>query len=222
MTTNVMKNSPPKALMLLSTHCAHCAHCPSVMESLTKLIKKGVLSSLELINLENSPEVAEQLGVKTVPWTRIGWFELEGLYTLTELQQYAEMASSDEGAIEYISELYIQGKVDRVLSLVDEHHEIMRYLFALLIDADEKINIKLGIGVVIEEYATRDWFQEYVPVLVDMILHTDPRVRADVCHYLALTENRDALPVISALLNDDSEEVREVARDSIEAFSRAE
>lgn len=219
MTANVTKNSPPKALMLLSTHCAHC---PSVMESLTKLIKKGALSSLELINLEHSPEIAEQLGVKTVPWIRIGWFELEGLHILTELQQYIEMASSDEGAIEYISELLIQGKVANVLSLVDEHHEIMRYLFALLIDGDEKINIKLGIGVVIEEYAARDWFQEYVPLLVDMIMHTDPRVRADVCHYLSLTENREVLPVITALLNDENDDVKEVARDSVEAFAEIE
>lgn len=205
--------------MLLSTHCSHC---PAVLDSLAKLVKQGALTSLEIINLELAPETANDLGVKTVPWVRIGWFEIEGLHSMNELKHIVELASAEDGALEYLSELLVQGKVMKVLDLVDRHHQVIEYLIRLLSNGDEKMNVRLGIGVVMEQYASVDWFVRYIPMLTAMVVHHDSRVRADICHYLSLTENAEVIPVITTLLKDKNEDVREVARESLEELRQAE
>ena len=207
------KNSPPKALMLLATHCGHC---PAVLEALTKLLKQGVLSSLEVDNIEYAHGIAEEYGVKSVPWVRMGWFELEGQHSIETYRAWAERVSSEHGVVEYLSEMLQQGEVNKVLRLVEKNHSITDDMLKLLTNADEVMNVRLGISVVIEEYASSDWFQQYIPQLAELITHADPRVRADACHYLSLTNNIDVVPIISALLNDASEDVREVARESLD------
>ena len=41
-------------------------------------------------------------------------------------------------------------------------------------------------------------------------------MRGDACHYLSLTGRQELVPEIEKLLQDDSEEVREIARESLE------
>ena len=86
-------NAAPEALMLLSSHCAHC---PGVLDSLSKLIKKGEISSLHVINLEQNPEAMQEYNVRSVPLVRIGKHELTGAQTLEALQQRAQWARDDQ------------------------------------------------------------------------------------------------------------------------------
>jgi glutaredoxin len=210
---------PSEALMLLG---AHCPHCPTVLAALTDLVKQGVIASLEVINLEKKPDVAEQLGVRTVPWVRIGWYELEGLHSKAELQQWAELAGTGDGAIAYFSEVLAAGQVSKVLAILKKDPELMSYMFDLLEDADAKINIRRGVGVVMEEYAGEDAFAKYIPRLGELTRHQDDRVRSDACHYLSLTKNRDVIPYVAALLEDGSAEVREVAKESLEELNETD
>lgn len=214
-----MSDPAPEVLMLLGTHCPHC---PGVLGVLTDFVKQGIIASLEVINLEKKPEVAERLGVRTVPWVRIGWYELEGLHSKKELQQWVELAGSSKGAIAYFSEVLAAGQVNKVLSILKTHTDLMPYMFDLLADADAKINIRLGIGVVMEEFAGDAEFTQYIPKLGELTQHQDARVRSDACHYLSLTGNKAALPYVTALLEDESEEVREVARESMEDLATAD
>lgn len=208
----------PEAMLLISVKCPHCA---SVMQSLGELVKQGELASLEIINLEKKPEVAAELGVRSVPWIRIGWFEMEGLHSQKELQEKVKQASSDEGALAYISVELTEGRVNKVMSLLESQHELMRHILALMDDADAKINIRLGIGVVLEEYAASKWFEPYISQLIEYTRHKDERVRADACHYLSLTTNEQAIAPVKGLLDDVSEEVREVAQESLEELRAA-
>ncbi len=203
----------PEALLLTGTHCPHC---PVVLHALTELDKQDIIASLEVVNVEENPELAERLDVRTVPWIRIGWYELEGLHSKKELQLWAELAGSSEGATAYFSEVLAAGQVNKVLSILKMHDELMPYMFDLLADADAKINIRLGVGVVMEEYASDAAFAQYISRLGELSQHQDARVRSDACHYLSLTGNKEAIPYIQALLNDENAEVREVAEESLE------
>ncbi len=200
------------AILILTSQCPHCA---SVMKSLSEMVKQGELASLEIINLEKKPEMAEKLGVRTVPWIKIGWFELEGLHSQKELQLKAQQAGSDEGVLAYISEALWQGRANQVLAMLDNQHDLIRHVLILLGDAEAIINVRLGIGVVLEEYASADWFAAYIPQLADYTHHQDERVRMDVCYYLSLTKNSEVIPYIKSLLDDSSEQVREVAEESL-------
>ena len=204
------------AILMITSQCPHCA---SVMQSLTEMVKQGELASLEIVNLEKKPEVAEQLAVRSVPWVKLGWFVLEGLHSKKAFQEKVPQAASDEGALAYLSEELQEGRVNQVLSLLGGQHDLISYILDLLGDAEAKINIRLGIGVVMEEYAAAEWFEPYISRLAQYSDHQDERVRADICHYLSLTGNKQVIPVIKKLLDDSSEEVREVAEESLEALA---
>ena len=74
--TSDVKRTAPDALLLMGTHCPYC---PTVLQGLESLREAGIIRKLEAINIEEHPEIAQAAGVRTVPWVRIGPFELEGL-----------------------------------------------------------------------------------------------------------------------------------------------
>ncbi len=206
----------PEAMLVLGTHCPYC---PAVLQALSSMIKAGEISRLEVINLEQRPEMARVLGVRSVPWTRIGPFELPGLLTIEELQTWALKAGSSEGMADYLSQLIKEGQVERVQTLVKEDESALDALFHLLGDADTKINIRLGIDVVLEALKGSELLRQHIDELGVLCAHGSATVRADACHYLALTGSIEALPYLRGRLEDTDKEVQEIAREGIEMLS---
>ena len=83
---NRIDSNIPEAVLLLSTQCPHC---PTVLQGLSELVKQGVISRLEVVNINVRPEIAERHGIRSVPWVKIGDFELEGLHSPAELRRWA-------------------------------------------------------------------------------------------------------------------------------------
>jgi thiol-disulfide isomerase/thioredoxin len=214
---DILQPSGDRALLLVGTHCPHC---PAVIMALSELVKAGELASIEIVNLEQRPDVAQQLNVRTVPWVKIGEFELEGLRSKAEFQQWITRARNAQGMQQYFEDLLAGGQVNKVVELINRDNAALQWVIELLRDADAKINLRLGIGVVMEEFASTQPFQQYIPTLEQLCQHEDARVRADACHYLALTENPSVVPVLQAMLNDANEEVREVAQDGLDELGR--
>ncbi|HHH44318.1 MAG TPA: HEAT repeat domain-containing protein [Gammaproteobacteria bacterium] len=207
--------APPDALLLLTSRCPHC---PVVLQGLGELVKKGRIGRLEAVNIEAHPEVAEQYGVRTVPWIRLGAFELEGLHTPAELEQWAQRATADDGLAQYYAELLRQGQLSRVLSAIRRHSDHLAALLALAADPDIDLTIRIGVSAVIEEYAGSPLLQEQLASLLELARHSDPRVRADAAHFLALSGNEAARAALETLVQDPEPAVREVAVDSLEAL----
>jgi thioredoxin-like negative regulator of GroEL len=101
----------PDALLLLTSTCPYC---PTVLAALSDLVKSGDIGRLEVVNIGAHPEIAQQYGVRTVPWVRIGPFELEGLRSPAELKQWVERAGTPEGLAEYFHELLKEGALLKV------------------------------------------------------------------------------------------------------------
>ena len=149
--------------MLLGTDCPHC---PSVLRSLSELVEQGVVSKLEVVNLVQRPDVAQELGVRSVPWVRIGPFELAGPRTLEELKRWAQTTATHQGIRDYLGAMLAEGEVDRVLVMISKESALMARAIELLDDADAKINIRLGVGAIIEEYQGTPLLQKYIPFQV--------------------------------------------------------
>ncbi|MDZ7585953.1 MAG: thioredoxin family protein, partial [Thiobacillus sp.] len=88
----------PDALLLISTHCPHC---PAMLAALADLVKQGTIGRLEAVNLEQRPEVGQALGVRSVPWLRIGRIELAGVHGKAELAGWAAKADSEAGLADW-------------------------------------------------------------------------------------------------------------------------
>jgi len=204
---------PPDALLLLTSQCPHC---PTILQGLGDLVKTGLIGRLEVVNIVARPDIAEQHGVRTVPWFTIGEFELEGLHSLAELQQWAERAVSADGLALYYAGLFRQGQLPKVLSSIHRHNNHISTLLDLAGDPDTELTVRIGVSAVIEDIAGSELLQNQLTALAQLARHSDPRVRSDAAHFLALSEHEAALAELEALLQDTEPAVREVARDCLE------
>jgi len=204
----------PEALLLIAPDCPHC---PVVLEGLGTLVKEAVIGRLEVINIVAEPERAQALGVRSVPWARIGPFELEGLQSEQALRRWAEQAGSESGMAAYFDGLLKTGKRQKVEDMVRRQPEWLPALAALLEDPQTAINSRVGVMATFEELEGTGLTRTIVPLLGAQTQSPEARIRADACHALSLTEGGDALPYLRACLQDEDPDVRESAQDAIES-----
>jgi hypothetical protein len=204
--------SPPSALMLLS---GHCPHCPAVLAGLTELLKRAAIGRLEAVNIEINPELAVSLGVRSVPWVRIGPFELAGTLSMSELDTWARRASAAEGMADAFHDLLKTGAALQVLRLVEADPTRLAHLLPIVANPEASLNVRLGAGMVFEEFTASPALRALVPRLCDLVRHGDARVRADAAHVLGLSRDASARPCLEALVNDADADVRDIVADSL-------
>ncbi len=203
----------PAALMLMGTHCPYC---PGVLKALQSLLVSGHISQLETHNIEENPEVARELGVRSVPWVRIGSFELEGLRSEKELRDWAVKAATDSGSTDWLNELLASGNINKPLERIKSDPAMMDTLLDLFANPDTQLNTQIGISAIMEELKGSANLTAIVDRLGELTRHEDARVRGDACYYLALSGSPQASRYIKPLLDDTDASVREIARESLE------
>ncbi|MCU7929936.1 MAG: HEAT repeat domain-containing protein [Candidatus Thiodiazotropha sp. (ex Codakia rugifera)] len=202
----------PEVLFLLATGCAHC---PSVLESLSHLLKQGEISRLEAVNIVAHPEVAQKVGTRSVPWTRIGAFELEGMLTPAELSRWVDLASQNKGIDAYFSHLLETQRPDKVMNWVKSRPDTLPLLLGLLESDQTPMAARIGVGVVLEALQGSDLLQSTLPTLIALSHSSQASTRADAAHYLGLTHSSEAIDRVRELHNDENPDVREIAADSL-------
>lgn len=205
----------PDALMLLT---GSCPHCPGMMRTLTELLKQGWIGRLEAINLDRHPEQAEQYGARSVPWVRIGPFELPGVRGREELLDWIERAGKPDGMADYFHYLLRDGHLSQVIQVVRRQPEALAALLPIVANPEASINVRIGAGAVFEEFAGQPPMQALVERFGELARSEDARVRADACHYLGLTGSPKARDYLLACRQDDDSAVREIAAESLEAM----
>ncbi len=202
-----------KALLLTAPGCPHCG---SVKQALEKIQSGGIPLSVETVDISQQPEVAEQYGVRSVPWLQLGMFELAGAWSLTELRHWAELATSESGMLEYVAEMLSSGQLATAERVLRRYPEQFSVLLQLLVDNERDINVHIGISALIEGMQAEEILVNHLQALAELCRHPEPRVRADACHYLMLTGDARAQEYLRELINDKDEQVREIARESLE------
>jgi thiol-disulfide isomerase/thioredoxin len=205
----------PDALLLLTSGCPHC---PTVLQGLSELVKQGVIAKLEVINISVSPEIADELGVRSIPWTRIGMFELSGLRSMPELRKWAERAASNQGLVEYFDELLSNGQLPVVERMIREKPKRLRALAELTADAQTGIATRIGIGALLEGLQGTGLTDSIITDFAKLLASDNPRIRADAAHFLVLTESRQVIPYLQSLVDDENDEVREIVSEGLEVL----
>jgi hypothetical protein len=191
-----------------------------MLEHLGTLVKEGTLGRLEIVNVAVDTETAQALSVRSVPWTRIGSFDLVGLHTLDELRHWAEMAGRDEGMTVYLGELLATARRHEVTLRVRAEPALLHRLVDLLGDPETALSIRIGVMATLEEFQGEvGTGSRSLSPLSELTTHASERVRADVCHALALTGSAAALDALRRCLADPDEEVRDTAAEGIEILT---
>ena len=204
---------PVDALLLISTHCPHCA---TVLKGATELLKEGGIGHLQIYNLDLHPEIAQEHGVRSVPWIRIGPFELSGTQSKTELEGWVQRVADPKGMPAYFAELMAEWGVQKVVSMVRKTPSLFSALMTLLGDPETELGVRVGIGVVVEEFQGTETLKSQLTSLVELTQHEDSRVRGDACYYLGFTGEQEVTTVLTTCLEDENVDVRESAADALE------
>lgn len=210
-----MKSSvtAPDAVLLLTPVCPHC---PAVLEAMAQLVKRGVIGRLEVINLAQHPAAGERFGgVRSVPWIRIGKLDFHGSHSLAELEHWAGIANHDQGISEYLIVHLKDGQISLIESKLRAHPDWFRLLLAIIPDMDAPMQARIGVGALFETFAGEPLLEATIAPLTLLSRHADHRVRGDACYYLGLSRSPAARAALMQCLQDDSAEVREIARESL-------
>jgi hypothetical protein len=202
----------PEALVYVGSACPHCG---GVLDALTGLVKQGLLARLEIVNLTAGRQPAPGDAVRSVPWTRIGHFELVGAIPAEELADWAERAAAGTGWAAYYVHLLEHRRLDEVERLVRTNPAGLRDLLTLVGAEATPMALRIGIGAVAEDLAGDPALRAAVPVLVQLTLSATPQARADACHFLGLAGDPQAVPAVRRLLDDERPDVREIAAETL-------
>jgi len=190
-----------------------------VLQALGQLVKEGGIGTLEVVNIAVHPERAEALGVRGVPWIRIGEFELEGNHTPGELRNWVERANRPDGVAGYLSELLEGGQLPQAQAALQRHPQWMETVIGLIASGESGISVRLGVGAMLEELAGSPYLSDHLASLAELLNSDNHGVRADAVHYLGLSRSPDALAYIKQALEDPHEEVREIAQETLEELA---
>ena len=190
-----------------------------MLSALADLLKQGVIGRLEAVNLEQRPDIGQTLGVRTVPWLRIGRIELAGVHSKTELAEWAAKADSEAGLADWFHLLLKEGQLPKAQAMIEADPGLLAAVLPIVGNVDASLNVRLGAGVLLEAFAGSDTLRALLPRLGELSQHADARVRADACHYLGLTEDLAAKHWLDARLDDGDADVREIAAESLQAIA---
>ncbi|MCK5813745.1 MAG: thioredoxin family protein [Cocleimonas sp.] len=214
MTTN-LNNRPVDALLIISSSCPHC---PSVLNHLSSLVKSGEIAQLTIINIEQQPLAAQKYNVRSVPWIKIGKQQLQGLQTLETIKQNIVWAKKKQSLAADFDFLLSDGQVSRVTEQILQEPSAIVALLELFEDEGTVLSTRIGIGVVMEEFATSELLKSIIPQLSVLTKHSNDLIRIDACHYLGLSKDPSIRPVLAQCLNDDNADVREIAQDGLDGL----
>jgi thiol-disulfide isomerase/thioredoxin len=208
-----MSANAPDALLFITPGCPHC---PAVLHGLSELTKQAVIGKLTVVNVAAHPELAAEYGVRAAPWLRLGPFTLTGAHSPAELRQWVEWSSGEEGIAHYVEHLLKEGGFKQAGIFIAEDTQRLKPLLAIVADPGKSIEVRVGVDALLEFYRNTPALQKLLPRLAELTQHADHRVRADACNLLGLSGSAAARPYLATCVNDSSEEVREIAAESIE------
>jgi len=207
---------PPNALLFIATGCQHC---PAVLQALSDLVKAGEISQLEITNIQHAADKADEYQVRSVPWVKIGPFELVGLRTKTELQKWINRVDDTDAMADYFSQLMLAGEINKVHQMLEKAPETFSALIELIGDEKTTLSVRIGVGAVLEEFSGSKLLKEHISSLAKLTHHKETRIRNDACFYLGLSHDEEARQYIEPLANDSNAEVREIAEDALEELT---
>lgn len=212
-----MKNpSAPDAKLLIAPGCAHC---PAVLQHLSTLLKENAIGKLEVINIHQHPETAQQLNVRSVPWLQLGEITLHGAHSLNELRDYLELASSEKGIGQYIERQLSDGNLSKLTTEIQQHPQWISSVIELLQDDDTTMQVRLGIDSLIESLAGSDVLREHVNELGQLSKDVHISRLADILHYLGLTHSKDAIAFLNHHSEHENPDIRETCQDALQEIN---
>ncbi len=220
-----MSNHDLDVNLFISTQCPHCAQ---TLELLTKAIKQGTISNLNITNLSSVNSIKKYTHIRSVPFIQLQDFEFSGNISQTEIDAWAKAQKDGSLANYYLTNLLMDGQLTKVERLIKTKPDYSLELINIAKNNETKMQVRIGINAVFEslsnELVQAPQSSNIIQTLIEACTTKDPAIRVDLIYlisllYISLKElqlkNKDLSSFIKSLENDPSDEVKEIIADAI-------
>lgn len=193
-----------------------CPHCGGVKRSLEKLLDEKVIGELEVIDITQQPDIADSVGVRSVPWLELGRLTFTGEQKLGELREWAQRLAEPEAMIDYYQSLLANGELAVAEQTLHKSPSTIDSVLLLMARDEIPLQVRIGAVALLEGFSGEEPLQRLIPAMVELLIHHDYRVRADIAYLLGLTASSSAIEPLKRALEDEHREVREIAAEALE------
>jgi glutaredoxin len=197
---------------------SHCPHCHALESLLRQRLESGALETLDVFNVENSPELTQQYNVRSVPWLQLDGLIFNQALSPSELDDWISNIRAGTTQRRYIAHLLEHGDLPAAIEWIEQGKASLKVVVDLLSETDSKLNVRIGIGAILEHFEDSDAIRSISNDLISLLNSDDVTIRTDACHYLSLTHSNTAIGALEKMLEDKHPQVREVARESLEVL----
>lgn len=97
-------------------------------------------------------------------------------------------------------------------------HDSILYSYIGKLMKDERLRVRIGVSALIETLSVEDPenVSKAIPSLLPLLKDQDSIRRGDAAHILGMIGNKDAIPFLKEIENDEDENVRTIVKEAIE------
>ncbi len=134
---------------------------------------------------------------------------------LTFLMMGQEKKETDDLQI-MIADYMEGGFLDNIIDMFKHDTSLYEYVGKLL--TDERMLVRIGIIALIETIKKEDLLnvKKAIPSLIPLLKNENPTVRGDAAYVLGIIGDREILPLLEKLQEDQDLNVKTIAREAID------
>ena len=197
-----------------------CPHCLGVKRVLEQLLKEESIGELEIVDISRQPDLASELGIKSVPWLEMGPLTFIGEQSLQELRDWAIRLAEPEAMVDYYQKLLADGELDVAEQVLQRNPATLSSLLSLIVRDELPMQVRIGTVALFEGVTDKARLQGLIPEMSSQLAHQDYRIRVDIAYLLELTASKEAIVPLKNLLQDENPEVREIAAEALQELTK--
>jgi len=186
---------------------------------LEQLLKEESIGELEIVDISQQPDLANELAIKSVPWLEMGPLTFLGEQSLQELRDWAIKLAEPEAMVDYYQKLLAGGELDVAEQMLQRNPATLSSLLSLIVRDELPMQVRIGTVALFEGVKEKARLQELIPEMSSRLGHQDYRIRVDIAYLLELSGSKKAIVPLKNLLQDENPEVREVAAEALQELT---
>jgi len=107
------------------------------------------------------------------------------------------------------------GMLDNIIDMFKHDKSLYGYVGELLLD--ERMRVRIGITALLEALKDedREGVSSSIPMILPLLKNDSPVARGDAAYLLGIIGNKDVVPHLNELADDEDVNVRTIAREAI-------
>lgn len=198
-----------------------CPVCPQMERLFRQLQQEGLLERLEIIDITQNPQRAQQLGIRSAPSYLINGVLFSGMKPRSEIEALMKQNPTEKWR-SLLSEELAEGGMEVARQAVLEHEAAREALFDLLEDAQTPLVVRIGLSAILEEMAEQGLLEAYQSRLQRLVRHEDERIALDGLYYLSMLHTPEASETLTHIAENPQHPLHGQARELLQEQAESE